>query len=111
MSAGTIFLSHDNVVTLQLQTALIPYDLSAVTKITAVFGDTDINSSDPVAGTIRWNQSGFETGEIRLVLGDESIDPRLYPEVSIVTYEPITPDGFVWGKIPIVVEKEVLNTP
>jgi len=87
-----------------------PVDLSAVTKITASFGAKLISSSDKAGGLITWDQPGYDTGEIRIDAGGETITPGGY-DVPIITYDPSNADGIVWGEISVLVKAEVEASP
>lgn len=74
MTAEIIYLGHDNTIDLQLKADGAAQDLSAVTKITATFGTLRISSTNKAAGVITWGPgAGYDTGEIRMALGGESI--------------------------------------
>ncbi|MBW1709928.1 MAG: hypothetical protein JRG97_13320 [Deltaproteobacteria bacterium] len=96
MSTEIIYLGRDNSIVLVLKSGGVGVDLSGVTKITVAFGATLIESANPVSGIITWAQEGYETGEIRLNLGDQSISQGIY-NVPIVIFDVANPDGFVWG--------------
>ena len=106
MTTEIVYLGHDNTIDLILKADGVAQDLSSVTKITATFESTTIESTDHAAGVVLWNNDGYDTGEIRLDLGDQSIDPGGY-DVPIVTYDPSNANGVVWGKIHIAVRVEV----
>ena len=72
-------------------------DLSAATKITASIDGTLISSTDKAAGLITWDQSGYDTGEIRLDLGAQSLSAGQHRMV-IVVYDDDNTNGIVWGK-------------
>ena len=109
MTVDTIYLGHDNSVDLILKVDNVAYSLASITSITATFGDVTITSTDAAAGTIRWNQAGYATGEIRLVMGAlETITASERPyNVPIVTYDAVNTTGIVWGKYKIKVKAEV----
>jgi len=106
MTTEIVWLSHDNTIDLLLKADDVVQDLSSVTKITATFRTTTITSIDHAVGAILWNNVGYDTGEIRLDLGGESIAPGGY-DVPIVVYDPSNADGIVWGAIHVVVKTEV----
>jgi len=106
MATEIVYLGHDNTIDLLLKADDTAQDLSGVTKITATFGDTLIESTDDANGAITWNQAGYDTGEIRLALGDQSITADRYM-VPIVVYDATNTDGIVWGYIAIEVKAEV----
>lgn len=87
-----------------------PVDLSAVTKITASFGSTLISSTDKVAGLITWDQPGYDTGEIRIDAGGETITAAGY-DVPIITYDPSNAGGVVWGEVSMLVKADVEASP
>ena len=106
MTTEIVWLGHDNTIDLLLKANGVAQDLASVNKITATFGDKTITSEDHAAGAILWNNDGYDTGEIRLDLGDQSIDSGGY-DVPIVVYDPSNTDGIVWGKIHVAVRAEV----
>lgn len=106
MTTEIVWLGHDNTIDLLLKADDVAQDLSSVIKITATFDGTTITSADHAAGAILWNNDGYDTGEIRLDLGDQSIDPGGY-DVPIVVYDPSNTDGIVWGTIHVAVRAEV----
>ena len=101
-----IYLGHDNTIDLILKADGTAQDLSGVTKITATFGSTLIESTDKASGLITWDQSGYDTGEIRLDLGQQSLTADTYT-VPIVVYDATYTNGVVWEDIRIVVKPEV----
>ena len=108
MTVDTIYLGHDNTVDLILKVDNAAFGLTDVLSITATFGDTTITSEDKAAGTIRWSQVGYDTGEIRLFMGDQDITASKKPyHVPIVTYDAVNTTGIVWGKHRILVKAEV----
>ena len=106
MATEIVYLGHDNTIDLLLKADGTAQDLSGVTKITATFGDTLIESTNAANGPITWAQSGYETGEIRLALGDQEISPGGY-NVPIVVYDAVNTDGIVWGTVTVIVKAEV----
>ncbi len=103
-----VYLAHDNTIDLLLKANDVAENLSGVTKITATFGAVTITSTDKAAGAIKWDQAGYDTGEIRMDLGGESISAGTY-YVYIVVYDAVHTDGIVWDKISIKVEADVEN--
>jgi len=104
--AEIVYLTHNNTIDLLLKSAGVAQDLSAITKITATFGSTTITSTDHAAGSIKWNNAGYDTGEIRLDLGGESITAGDY-YVPIVIYDAVNTLGVVWGYISVQVKADV----
>lgn len=107
MATEVAYLGHDNSIDLILKTDGVAQDLTAVTKITITIGPDTVTSTDKAAGAIRWDQAGYATGEIRLFLGDQDINPGSYSEAWVVVYDPTNTDGVVWGSIELNVEDEV----
>ena len=102
MARDIVWKGHGNTIDLLLNADNLTGedDLSSVTKITATFGSTTITSEDKAAGSITWDQDGYENREIRLDLGDQDIAPGGY-DVPVVVYDPSNPTGLVWGDDPI----------
>ena len=109
MSTEVVYLGHDNTIDLRLDADGTAQDLSSVTKITATFGDTLVESENASSGSIMWSGDGFVTGEIRLDVGAESIDAGNY-HVPIIVYDPTNTTGVVWGTKSIRVVAEVEAT-
>ena len=107
MSKEYVYDGHDNTIDLILKSDGTAQDLSTVTKITASFGDTLVSSEDAAAGAITWAQDGYDTGEIRLSLGNQDITPGLYRNVPIIIYDIVNPNGIVWDTVDILVQGEV----
>lgn len=101
-----VYLGHDNTTDLILKADDVAQDLSAVTKITASFDGTLIESEDNESGLIMWNKTGYDTGEIRLNIGDQALTVGSYV-VPIVVYDPTNAIGIVWDKILFTVHAEV----
>jgi hypothetical protein len=95
MKTETVFLGRDNSVDLLLKADGVAADLSSVTKITASFKGTLISSENSTAGVIRWGGAGFDTGEIQLHLGGQSIPVGKY-SVPIVVYDAANANGIQW---------------
>lgn len=103
MNTEIVYLGHDNTIDLQLKASSTAYSLSAVTKITATFGSTLITNNSASSGTIVWNGSSFSTGEIRLTLGDQSINAGTY-HVPVIVYNAANSTGIVWDYVPFLVK-------
>ncbi len=76
-----------------------------MTKITATFGNTLISSTNHETGAIKWNNSGYDTGEIRIDVGAESITAKEY-NVPIIVYDATWTTGLVWGYVNIDVKTD-----
>ena len=101
-----VYLTHNNTIDLLLKADGVAQDLASVTKITATFGSTTISSTNKTTGAIKWDNAGYDTGEIRLDLGGQSISAGDY-YIPIVVYDPINTLGVVWGYIAIQVKADV----
>jgi hypothetical protein len=108
MKTETVYLGHDNSIDLILQADGVAVDLAGVTAMKLTMRDVLISSTNQAADPIRWAQAGYDTGEIRLFLGDEVIEPGTYKTSAWLTvYDPTNPDGVVWGNIPLTVVADV----
>lgn len=107
MTAGLVYLGHDNALDYILKADAVAVDLSAVTRMTLTLGATLIDSDNGDADPIRWAKSGYATGQFRLVLGGQTITPGSYQNAWLVVYDPTNPGGVVFGSIPIFVIDEV----
>lgn len=103
MSNEIVYLGHDNTIDLVAKSDGTAQDLSDVTKITVTFGDTTISSIDKASGVITWDQTGYDTGEFRMDLGDQAISAGKY-KVPVVIYDAENTNGIVWGFINIEIK-------
>lgn len=101
-----VYLTHNNTIDLLLKADGIAQNLSAVTKITATFGSTTISSTNKTTGAIKWDNAGYDTGEILLDLGGQDIVAGVY-YVPIVVYDAVNTLGVVWGYISVQVKPDV----
>jgi len=110
MDTEVVYLGHGNTIDLLLKASSSAASLSAVTNITATFDSTLIDgSSSANSGAITWAGSTYVTGEVRLDLGAETIEPGRY-DVPIIVYDGTYPTGIVWDIIPVRVRAEVEAT-
>jgi hypothetical protein len=107
MLTEIVYLSHDNTIDLILKADGVAVNLSSVTKMTVTFEGVTLTSTNKSTDPILWNQVGYELGEVRLVLGGTTIVANSYRNVYLVVYDPIYPDGIVWGSLYIKVLPEV----
>lgn len=99
MSTEIITIGRDNVIDLQLTADDTAQDLSSVTKIEAIVGDTTVSNEDGTAWPIKW--IGLDTtGEIRLKLGDE-ISSSYSGCMYIIVYDADNTDGIYWGSVKV----------
>lgn len=106
MRTEIVYLGHDNSIDLILKADDAAVDLASVTDMSLTLGTTLIESDNGDSDPIRWAKVGYDTGEIRLFLGGETITAGNY-QAPLVVYDPTNVDGVVWGLIPIVVYAEV----
>lgn len=106
MATEKLYLERDNTVDLILKEDGVALDLSGVTSIKAVFNEIEITSTEKETGLIKWDQGGWETGEIRL---DCANDSTLVAQgggtwdVAVITIDPSNPLGIDWGSVRIEV--------
>ncbi len=96
MVKEVFYLAHDNTVDLLLKADGVAVSLTTVSKITLSFDDTLLEATNITNDPVRWVQSGYDTGEIRLFLKGKGLDAGHY-RVPIVVYSPDNLDGIVWG--------------
>jgi hypothetical protein len=107
-----VYLGHDNSVDLVLKANGAAVDLSSVTKVTLSVGGATIESVGAGSGPIRWAQNGYQAGEVRLFLGDQSLSPSSADQPAWITvYDSTNPEGVVWGRIGLKVIGEVEVVP
>ena len=114
MDTEIVYLGHDNTIDLQLKASSSAASLASVSNITATFDDGGVKtkidgSSSAASGAITWSGSSYATGEVRLDLGAETIEPGRY-DVPIVVYDATYTNGLVWDIIPVRVRGEVEGT-
>jgi hypothetical protein len=107
-----VFLGHDNSIDVILKSRRaeddlpVAQDLAAVNKITLTVGDVLVSSTNQANDPIRWLQTGYDTGEVHISLGAQSLTPDTY-RAPLVVYDTDHPEGIVWGFIPVEVLAEV----
>ena len=104
-----VYLGHDNYIDLILMANGSAQNLSGITKMTLTFDTTKISSANQASDPILWNQAGYQTGEIRIFLGKQSLTPGSY-EAPLIVYDASDPDGIVWDIIPIIVVAQLEGT-
>lgn len=105
-----VYIGRDNRIDLRLKADLndgngMQYqDLSSVTRVDMIFDATTVTSTNQATDPIRWAvDAGYQTGEIRISIGDESIDAGEY-RAPLIVYDPSNTDGILWGYVPVVVK-------
>lgn len=106
MDKEIVFLGHDNSIDLILKADGTAQNLASVTDMTITVGTVTVSSDNGDADPIRWAKAAYDTGEVRLFLGDQSLTPGSY-SAPLVVYDSDNPDGVVWGYIPMTVKAEV----
>lgn len=83
-----------------------PQALDAVTKMDLLVLDVTVTSDNQEGDPIRWAQAGWDTGEVRLLLG--LIDPdTISPcrcDAPLIVYDPSNPNGLVWEHVPLLLK-------
>jgi hypothetical protein len=107
MTPEVVYLGHNNVIELILLADDEAVDLAAVTDMTLTLGDLLVTSDNTAGDPILWDQLGYDTGEIHLILGDvANLEAGSY-NAPLVVYDAVNTDGIVWGYIRIEVRAEV----
>ena len=78
-----------------------PLDLSSVTQIDINIEGIDVSSTNQSADPVRWDQIGYETGEVRCTLGGISGLDEGNRRLWMVVIDPTNPNGVVYGPITI----------
>lgn len=90
---------YNNVNDFRLKTADVPIDLSPVTQIDLNINGIDVTSTNQGNDLVRWDQPGYETGEIRCKLGNIDGLVAGYAQMWITIYDPTNPNGVVFEPI------------
>lgn len=102
MKTEIVYLGHDNSINVILKADGVAVALDDVTSMTLTFGTTLVSSDNGDDDPIRWAKEGYEDGEVRIFLGDQTITAAAY-RAPLVVYDPTNTDGLVWGLIPMTV--------
>jgi hypothetical protein len=106
-----VWIGHNNSIDLRLYSDGSEVDLAAVTEMRLAIGSVIIVSTDAAGGAIRWNQAGYDEGEIRIVAGGSTALSTGRFSGALVVYDPTNPLGVVWDNdIPIRVKSDPLAT-
>ena len=98
MEPEKVYLNHQNPIRLVLKENSSAIDTSLIEKVSVTL-NYSVESTSASAGYIRWNQAGYESGEIRLYLGTSTkLLPGIY-DAPIVIYDNVSTAGIVWGNI------------
>ena len=106
MNPEIVYLGHDNTIDLILKADGTAQSTTGFTKVTATFGETLMSSVNHETGTIKWDNSGYSTGEIRIDVGAQTIAPGIY-SVPIIVYDATWTTGLVWGNIDVEVKEDM----
>lgn len=101
MEIAYIGLSNTNNFILKQNSTAV--DLTTVTKMTLTVGSNAIESTNSTA-SITWNQAGYETGEVRLHLGNQATISTGVYECPLIVYDSTWVNGLFWGNIPLQVK-------
>ena len=97
-----IYLGRDNTINLLLKADGVAQDLTNVTQIDVVIDDKTTSSTNQVTDLIRWVQTGYETGEIRLSFGTVALSASTVQKPAyVIVYDISHDDGIVWGSFPV----------
>ena len=112
-----VWLGRDNSIDLLLYADSTVTDLSAVTEMRLALSGTTIiiTSTDSTAGVIKWGESTYATGEIRIAAGGS---PQLTTAMAgkkymgtLVVFDPSNSTGIVWDNdIPLRIMADPLAT-
>jgi hypothetical protein len=96
-----VYLGHDNSIDIILKADGTAVDLSGVTQMTLTVGDVLVSSTNQAADPILWNQAGYATGEVHLILGAEAIEATDKTRCPLVVYDAAHTEGIMWGYVPL----------
>ena len=103
-SGYIIELGYDNDIRIVLESDGVAQSTAALTQIKLIIGGTTYTSDNTAGKRIRWNQAGYDTGEVRITLGkaggtgDTSVPTAgLYSNCPLVVYDATYDDGLRWG--------------
>jgi len=105
-----VFLGHNNYSALILTVSGNPIGTSMFTKMELQIGDVLVSSLNGANASIRWNQVGYQLGEVRFYLGAEALEPGIF-NAPFILYSTIHPNGIVWDKVRFLVYSEVEAQP
>jgi hypothetical protein len=106
MAIEQVYNGHDGTIDLILKEDGVAVSLASVTKITLSVGATLVSSTNQASDPIRWNQGGYDTGEIRMTLGDQGLSQG--DAIGWLTvYTAGWTDGIVWGTVDLRILDEV----
>lgn len=105
-----VFLGHNNYTALILTVSGNPIGTSMFTKMELQIGDVLVSSTNGPSASIRWNQAGYQLGEVQFHLGAEDLEPGIFL-APFILYSTVHPNGIVWDKVRFIVYGEVEAQP
>lgn len=104
----TVYLLRQNYFSLQLTSSYEPVSTADFTAMKMAIGDVLVSSTNITGDAIRWNQSGYETGEVRLQLGEVTdLVAGRYPRCYLVCYDATYTAGRVWSCLQLFILDDV----
>lgn len=104
----TVYLLRQNYFAVQLTESRTAVSTSGFTSMKMAIGDVLVESTNIAGDPIRWNQSGYETGEVRLQLGEvDDLVAGRYPRCYLVVYDATYTSGRVWGALQLFLLDDV----
>ena len=92
---------YDNTNDFILQSDGVAIDMSNITRIDANINGQVISSTNLSTDLIRWDQSGFQTGEIRCKFGTVVPTIEGLYGVTLIIFDVLNPKGVIFPVIPI----------
>ena len=89
------WIGHDNTIDLVLKEDGSAVSTTSLTTVTLTLDDQTISSTNQASDPIRWNQTGYATGEIRIDLSGETVNVGEH-EAVVTAYDAANTDGIVW---------------
>jgi hypothetical protein len=104
----TVYLLKQNYFSLQLTEQMTAVTTSGFTTMKMAIGDVLVESTNIAGDPIRWSQSGYEDGEVRFQLGEETdLVAGRYPRCYLVVYDATYTSGRVWGAMQLFLLDDV----
>lgn len=110
MTREIVYLGRDNSVDLLLKEDGVAYNLSGFTAMTLLVGTVEIESSNGSTASIRWAKDGYDTGEVRLYIGNVANLVAGKFCCPLVVYDAATyTNGLVWGYVDLTLRDDFLD--
>jgi hypothetical protein len=107
MPTEWVYLGHDNAIRVKILSNGSAVDLSATTRVTLTVSTVLIASTNHATQALTWAKAGYDTGEVRIRLGDNTAISAGDYEAPIVLYDATETDGVYWGDITLKVRGKV----